>query len=269
MMAALAAMGSEDGDNAFDRPIVTSARSFDDAPAFGDESPFDGPARVGIQDVSDFEGEEFAAEQTFIPPPMFDAPVRRAEQQIVSDPFDAMPAFEVTRPDPLLVDRAVTVLPASEATKEPIMARPSGDRPFVAVQIGAGALDFFTRQLDGRYPIDNVTFAWCRAGSYGFSDDGMDTRQRHKFTRHYPLDRILVDVFAYDSARVRLEVEEKMAAIEAEALREGLPIGYLAVVRGCVPPKDVFSRVKAGEVLPLHLEASQIYQAPSPVLTFL
>lgn len=269
MMAALASMGTEDGDNGFDRPITTSARSFDDGPTFGDESPFDGPARSGIQEERSIDGEEFMAEQTFIPPPMFDAPVRRVEQQIVRDPFDVMPAFEVTRLDPLLVDRAVTVLPASDATKEPIMARPSGDRPFAAVQIGAGALDMFTRQLDARYPIDNVTFAWCRSGSYGFSDDGMDPRPRHKFTRHYPLDRILVDVFAYDSARVRLEVEEKMAAIEAEALREGLPIGYLAVVRGCVLPEDVFSRVKAGEVLPLHLEASQIYQAPSPVLTFL
>lgn len=262
-------MVDDDVDNSHEPVIQTSRRSFDDSAfsPFANDLTSAGATRTGIQEVYDMEGDEQDAEP-FVLPPLYETPVRRADP-VMRDPFDAMPAFEITMPEPVLTDRSVTVMPSSDAQPALIVARSREFTPFATVQIGAGTLDTFTRKLGASHSVDNAIFPWCRQGSWAFSNDGLDARPRHKFTRHYPLDRILVDVFAHDSARVRHEVEEKMAAIEAEAAREGLPIGYLAVVRGCVLPEDVFARVKAGEVLPLHLEVSQIYSEPSPVLTFL
>ncbi len=117
-------------------------------------------------------------------------------------------------------------------------------------------LDPLTQRIGTRWFADAARFDWCREGPFNLNPPGeLDSRPRHTFTRWYQMDRLLVDVMPRDSERVRKEIAEKAKAIRERSAYEGIPWGYLPIVRGAFVPDEAIARAKAGEIVELQVEA--------------
>ena len=122
------------------------------------------------------------------------------------------------------------------------------------------AMDPLTARIGAKWFTDGAKFDWCREGPFNISPAGeLDSRPRHTFTRYYQMDSLLVDVFKRDSERVRAEVVEKTRAIRAYSVVQ--QFGYLPVVKGSLVSNEAIERAKAGEILPLQVDAN----LPTPV----
>jgi hypothetical protein len=136
----------------------------------------------------------------------------------------------------------------------PRMGADAADRDQFSQRREAQGVDPLTQRLGCKWFVDGARFDWCREGSMNLNPSGeLDSRNRHVFTRWYQMDRIIVDVFRNDSDRVRREIAEKIAAIEAHAKKDGVRLGYLPCVRGAFVPDEVIAAVKRGEIVPFQL----------------
>ncbi len=88
----------------------------------------------------------------------------------------------------------------------------------------------------------DAMFDWC-ANPAGI---------RHRFRRHYPNSRILIDVFGSITDSVLREVNEKVSALKTyNATNNGKEIGYLPLLTGSLPTKDEIEYAQLGGFVPL------------------
>lgn len=176
------------------------------------------------------------------------APKPAKVQESAMPPATAPPIATET---PSTFAQMLDPLPPVAGTSEPIAVRSANDSvrdPDQPTRIMVDVLDPITQQIGAKFWRTNPVFDWCRQpGGY-----------RHRFTRYYFEQRVLLDIFAGKNASVEKEVAQKTAAIAQENAarkeRGEAPIGYLPIVRGANVPFEAFEAVLRGETLPLQVK---------------